>query len=74
VIYVVGGASFDKKEFKRNVVGSVAYALLSTVVLLTIVQYFHLSILGSHVSTGYFENTTIVVFPRQTLYVPTEEL
>jgi hypothetical protein len=30
-IYVAGGASFDKKEFKRNVAGSVAYAPLSMV-------------------------------------------
>ncbi len=26
------------------------------------------------VLSGYFENTTIVVFPRRTSYVPTEEL
>ena len=30
-IYAVGG-TLDKKEFKRNVTGSVAYAPLSTVV------------------------------------------
>ena len=27
-IYIVGGASFDKNEFKRNVAGRVAYAPL----------------------------------------------
>ena len=33
------GASFDKKEFKRNVAGSVSYAPSNTVVLRSTVEY-----------------------------------
>jgi hypothetical protein len=42
-IKVVRGASFDKKEFKRNVAGSGAYAPTTTVLILSLyVQYTQL--------------------------------